>query len=205
VSSALHWVDGETYGGAVRRGLRDTLGVNQRVAQNVGDATRYVFDIALALLPITPAGRARTLAQFERGSAKVLTKAGAEQLVRHPRKLLSVKPYKDFVGPFGDAYEAHHIFPVRYLKRYEVNPNLGPAIILTIPQHKMTRSWKNRCKNLPLNVPIQTEMRENIKDICHILRLPESGYNAQQVRQIKREMKRACEEFIRDHGSYFPH
>jgi hypothetical protein len=205
VSSALHWVDGETYGGAVRRGLRDTLGVNQRVAQNVGDATRYVFDIALALLPITPAGRARTLAQFEKGSAKVLTKAGAERGAARiaTRKVGEVGLYRHFKGKiFNDGCHAHHIIPQWILERFGIRAGDGPVIVLKMPQHIKTQSYGSRSRVLPHDFSIMATIESNIDDVANVLRT--TGHTTEEIGLARNQMHELCEAFLREHGSHFP-
>jgi hypothetical protein len=137
-SSTLQWIDGETYGGAVRRGLRENLGVGQRVAQNVGDAVRYTFDIALALLPIGPAGRARTMAQFERSSARTLTRAETVRAARLTGRHGGRFGQLERLGKEG--YQRHHpiaaaISPIPYEE--------APAFHMETLDHMRTASYGN--------------------------------------------------------------
>jgi hypothetical protein len=208
-SSTLQWIDGETYGGAVRRGLRENLGVGQRVAQNVGDAVRYTFDLALALLPIGPAGRARTLQQFERSSARTLIQGGARAGIRAaekcPAKYLAVGKFSDF-APFAlemrGLFHKHHIIPARYLRHYGVDEAAGPSIVSKMTQHYETRSYGWKGRNLPLNVPLRQEIEVNIADTLAVLE--RTGCTAEELRLAAQEMRAQCEDFMREYGSHFP-
>jgi outer membrane lipoprotein SlyB len=117
VSTVLGALDPATWGTGVRRGLRDGLGVSQKIAQNTGEAFQYVGEVGL-LLCTFGGGTAIKGSQIATKTANVASAVNkTKRLAQFERIVIEgIGPYKSVGGhhPFQQAlFKGHPMYNAR--------------------------------------------------------------------------------------------
>jgi hypothetical protein len=118
----------------IRRFLRDTCGLSQRTAQNLGDMADYGKDVAMALVPfLGPLEKAKKAGKVIKAAAKKAVGKVTEN-IEHP-----LVPGEGEVGIYGrmqsqnrreglDQVEANHLPPASFLRRHGIKREDGVSI-----------------------------------------------------------------------------
>jgi hypothetical protein len=124
----------------IRRFLRDTCGISQRIAQNLGDSAEYAVDAAAAyfLGGLSKVGKAADFAsQVIKSAAQKTVGKVTERTIQQGGR------YGDLRRTSVPGHQSHH--PISD----SISPiltNEAPAFRMQTSDHMRTASWGSRCE-----------------------------------------------------------